>query len=374
MFKKSAIAIAMSLPALSFANTDVATQLEQQAATIKSLQQQVEVLAQQYETSAQKGNAVHIAGYGELHYNNYSGDKDKKEIDFHRFVLEFGYDFSDKIRFFSELELEHALSADGEKGEVELEQAYIEFDLQSNLQAKAGVFLIPVGFLNETHEPPRFYGVERNPVEKNIIPATWWEAGAALSGQLDNGFSYDVALHSGLNTDAFNIRSGRQKVSEASAENLAWTGRLQWRGIQGLELGGTLQYQSDIAQGTLAEDASATLIELHGAYQYQDFTVKGLYAQWDIDGDAAKAAGKDEQKGAYIEPSYKFSEQIGVFYRYNVWNNAAGSTNGGEKNTQHDFGINYWPVSDVVIKADLVSFEQDDTDYDGFNLGIGYQF
>ena len=126
-------------------------------------------------------NKTHIGGYGELHYNNLEkddGSGDKDEVDFHRFVLFTSHQFSDSIRFFSELEVEHSIAGDGQVGEVELEQAYIEWDMANNKTAKAGLFLMPVGILNETHEPDTFYGTERNAVEKNIIPATWWEAGA----------------------------------------------------------------------------------------------------------------------------------------------------------------------------------------------------
>jgi len=137
-----------------------------------------------------------------------------------------GYEFSDKIRFFSETELENSLVEDTDdgsgNGEIELEQAYIEFDLTENMEAKGGLFLIPVGIINETHEPPRFYGVERNIVEKHIIPATWWEGGAALSGRMGtSGFSYDLAVTSGLDSGT-EIRDGRQKVAKATANDLAY--------------------------------------------------------------------------------------------------------------------------------------------------------
>ena len=81
---------------------------------------------------------------------------------------------------------------------LNLRQAFIDFTISDTLSAKAGVFLIPVGIINETHEPPTFYGVERNPVEKNIIPATWWEGGAAVSGEISSGLRYDVAITSGI--------------------------------------------------------------------------------------------------------------------------------------------------------------------------------
>ena len=114
-----------------------------------------------------------LGGYGELHLNQ----GDKEQIDFHRFVLFVNHRFSDRVKFFSELELEHSLSGDGKPGEVELEQAYIEFSLDNDWSIRAGQYLLPLGILNEVHEPDTFYGVERNSVEANIIPTTWWEGG-----------------------------------------------------------------------------------------------------------------------------------------------------------------------------------------------------
>ena len=76
-----------------------------------------------------EGSEVHVGGYGELHYNNLSGAggmADKDELDFHRFVIYLGYDFSDYIRFSSEVELEHSLSGGNAPGKVELEQAFME--------------------------------------------------------------------------------------------------------------------------------------------------------------------------------------------------------------------------------------------------------
>ena len=197
-----------------------------------------------------------IGGYGELHYNNWDNDagSEKKEFDFHRFVLFFGHEFNDHIRFFSEVELEHALVEDTDDGsgpgELELEQAYIEIDTGARSSVKTGVFIVPVGILNETHEPPTFYGVERNPVEKNIIPSTWWEAGVMYSAHMDNGISYDLAVHSGLSNPDGDIRDGRQKVAKAEGESLAYSARLKYTGMPGLELAATVQRQSDLSQGT----------------------------------------------------------------------------------------------------------------------------
>ena len=321
------------------------------------------------------GDNTQIGGYGELHYNNLDTDNGrKKEIDFHRFVLFFGHQFNDRLGFFSELELEHAESGDGKNGEVELEQAYVEYDLNQDHHVKGGIFLLPVGILNETHEPPTFYGVERNPVEKNVIPTTWWAGGAALNGEMAPGWSYDLAVHEGLDNTSYNIRSGRQKTSEADAHDLAATGRLKWSGIAGVELASTLQYQENMTQG-FDNDASAWLFEAHADIRRGPFGLRALYAMWDIDGSGAKTAGRDEQEGFYIEPSFRFNPKFGVFARYNQWDNEAGSSSDSEKK-QYDVGFNFWPHPDVVLKADYQKQDNEGNsgEEDGFNLGVGYQF
>ena len=324
-------------------------------------------------------NNTRLGGYGELHYNNLDGASEgASEIDFHRFVLFAEHEFSDRLRFFSELELEHSLAGDGKPGEVELEQAYIEYDLSENITSVAGLFLVPVGIINKTHEPPTFYGVERNEVEKNIIPSTWWEAGAGIHGHNASGFSWDLAVHSGLSTpiegsNAFKIRSGRQKVAKATAEDLAATGRIRYTGIPGLELAATVQYQADIAQGLGNESASATLVEAHVAYQSgSGFGLRALYAVWDVDAAAAKAIGRDKQEGFYIEPSYRINQAFGLFARYSEWNNEAGLSS-SEVATQFDVGVNWWLHENVVFKFDYES-QAGAKDTDGFNVGLGFQY
>ena len=324
---------------------------------------------------------VHLGGYGELHYNNLSGEggaEDKKEVDFHRFVLMFAYDFNDDIRFFSEFELEHAIAGEEQKGEIELEQAFIDFAINERVTSRGGVFLIPVGLINETHEPTTFYGVERNPVEKNIIPATWWEAGAGIYGEIAQGWRYDLYAHSGLNTNSdkkYAVRSGRQKVSKAQADDLAYTGRLRYTAIPGLELAATVQYQTDMTQGQDNTAGSGVLSETHLAYMVGDFALKALYARWDLDGQGPEEKGSDLQLGWYIEPAYRISEQFGVFARYNRWDNQAGAADIASEKTQTDFGINWWPHPDVVLKADYqIQDNNNDSNQNGINLAMGYQF
>lgn len=329
---------------------------------------------------------THVGGYGEVHYNNLDAEdsaRDLDEIDFHRFVLFFGHEFSDRIRFFSELELEHSLVTEDGPGEVELEQAYVDFTLTDSLSAKTGLFLLPIGILNETHEPPTFYGVERNSVETDIIPSTWWEAGAALSGHYGNGLSWDFAVHSGLametsGASAFRVRSGRQKVAEASAEDLAYTARLGYSGIPGLNVGVSYQYQTDASQ--VAGDGldEGQLVAVNAVYNTGGFSLKGVYANWDFSGSAIEAAGADSQTGWYLEPSYRFATMggdWGIFGRHEDVDAARAQ----DHFTQNVVGVNFWPTDNVVFKFD---FRQRDhelvsetgRDFDGFDLGLGYQF
>ena len=236
-----------------------------------------------------------IGGYGEMHYNNLEGSggsKDKKEIDLHRFVLFFGHEFNDDIRFFSEVEYEHNVTGDGQVGEVEIEQAFVEIDLNDQHTSRFGVALLPVGIINETHEPATFYGVERNPVEKNIIPATWWDGGVGLSGEVAPGWGYDVVLHEGLRVpdamdadfDGYKVRGGRQKTGKAKADDLAGTARVKWTGIPGTEIAGSVQYQSDITQGEDPTAGSAWLYEVHADIERGPFGLRALYAMWDLSG------------------------------------------------------------------------------------------
>jgi hypothetical protein len=330
-------------------------------------------------TTAGWAEKTQIGGYGELHYNNLDTDDGRfKELDFHRFVLFFNHQFSDRLRFVSELELEHALAGEGKDGEIELEQAYVEYDLNQRHRARGGVFLLPVGILNETHEPPTFYGVERNPIEKNIIPTTWWAGGVGLNGELAPAWRYDLTVHEGLNTsaaDSYKIRDGRQKTSEADAHDLASTGRLKWTGMPGVELAASIQYQEDVAQGNDRNAGDAWLYEAHADIRRGPIGLRALYAMWDLDGSGPRAIGADRQEGFYIEPSYRITPQWGVFARYNQWDNRAGDSSDTEKK-QYDVGVNFWPHPNVVLKADYQQQDNEDstTEEDGFNLGVGYQF
>ena len=317
-------------------------------------------------------NKLSIGGYGELHYNSHEGND---QVDFHRFVTYLGYEFTDDVSFFSEIELEHSLAGEGQPGEVELEQAWIEMDITEQHRLRAGLDILPIGIINQTHEPETFYGVERPEVETRIIPSTWWEAGIGLNGELAPGWNYDAVLHSGLSTTT-NIRSGRQKVAEANADHPAFTTRIRYTGIPGLEVGGSFQYQSDITAGARAGSNSANLIEGHLDWKHSSgLALRALYARWDLD-QQLSIAGDKEQWGYYIEPSYRFvltaiPGDLGIFARWSELE--YGNTKEEER---YRIGINYWPIERVAFKFDWASVDDIDanTYADSLNLGLGFSF
>ena len=364
-------------------------QLQQTQGQAVEIDTKVEAVAEAMESGSlfvEKTGTTSIGGYGELHYSRLEAadpSRDVEEIDFHRFVLYFGHAFNDKTRFYSEFELEHALVADSggrTPGEVELEQAFIEFDLTPGLHSRAGVFLLPVGILNETHEPPTFYGVERNDVENIIVPATWWEAGAALNGRWGSNWNWDLALTSGLNmstsgSSAFRVRSGRQKVAEAIASDGALTGRLRYLGMPGLQAAITVQYQFDPSQAANDGLDDGTLVEAHLDYQRGNFGLRALVAHWDFSGHAVEAAGADSQTGWYLEPSYRINEQFGLYTRFEDVSAARAQ----DQFAQWEIGFNWWPAENVVVKMDYRDRSHDlanqqGRDFSSIDLGLGYQF
>lgn len=376
----------LALPAFAQSTPEPAdddARLEALSEQLERQQQQLEALAAQLEAGASAKGArnerVKIGGYGEMHYNNLDAEdpaKDLKQIDFHRFIIYLGYDFSDRIRFRSELELEHAFfSKSSGGGELELEQAFLEFDLTGNTVGRAGIILVPVGILNETHEPPTFYGVERNDVESIIIPSTWWGGGASVTQRFDSGFSFDFAVQEGLKAPTTGVvRSGRQKTSNADASDLAATARLKFTAIPGVELAASVNYQGDITQ--VAGDGldEAWLYSGHAIINAGPFALRALYAEWDLSGASVPAAAAT-QTGWYVEPSIKLADSFGLYARFEDVDAARDA----DRFDQWEGGFNYWPHPQVVLKADYRKRNHDLTteagrDFEGFDLGVGYNF
>jgi hypothetical protein len=351
-----------------------------------------------------------IGGYGELHYNNFSGDvtsgtRKKDEIDFHRFVLFIGHKFNDWISFKSELELEHSIAGESKAGEIELEQAYLDFNINAHFNAKAGLFLIPMGILNETHEPPTFYGVERNEIESRIIPSTWWEAGVGVYGEVVPGLNYQFNVTSSLDAGKFKsdfsngVRDGRRKVANAPAEDVAFSGALNYTGVPGLLVGASF-FTGETGQDGASDtdlkgvDARLTLWDIHARYQKDRLDLRALYAQGRLsDADDIKDAisgansinAAERFYGWYAEAAYHVWKQgdhdLAPFVRYEAWDTHAEvpsnvTRNRNNKNNVWTVGANYSPHPQVVLKADYQEFDKPDSTKGDkrLNMGMGYMF
>ncbi|MDO9180365.1 MAG: porin [Agitococcus sp.] len=381
MLKKSLLATLLSAASTITVASDMDISTLQ--AQLKAQQIQIDALvaASEKSTVSTLSPQTTIGGYGEAHYYNY--ENAAQQYDAYRFVLFVGHKFSDTVRLHSELEVEHGLVRDNPTGstnlgELELEQMFIEWNYHGKQNISFGQILVPIGFLNETHEPETFYGAKRNPVETAIIPTTWWEGGVKASGLVAgvDGLSYNAVVTTGLKTDNANIRSGRQKGAKAVAEDMAYTFGFNYQGIAGLTTGVTYQLQKDISQA-IGQTNEATLIEAHIGYTWQNFSTRALYAKWDIDGIATTAsyAAKAKQEGYYVEAAYKPIEKLGVFARFSAWDNDAADV-ADSKKEQWNYGVNYYITPRVVLKLDI----QDQVlptaglDEDGFALAVGYSF
>lgn len=186
-------------------------------------------------------DGFNMGSYGEAHYNQefVEGTFQNGKADLHRLILFMGYKFNEKLSFFTEIEFEHV-------NELAVEQAYVNYAFKSWANFKAGVLIMPMGYVNEFHEPTLFNGVERSSVDKYIIPSTWREMGFGFHGILKpvnlkyqlymiNGFSgYNGAARI---SGSSGLRSSRQSASNAIMRKPAVVGKMTFYGLNGLRLG-----------------------------------------------------------------------------------------------------------------------------------------
>lgn len=383
--------------------------LKKQLAEEKSVRQEQQAATPATPTSGHghgtsSGSATTIGGYGEAVYNNYRDKTIKDEADFKRFVLFFGHRFNDKLRLYSELEVEHAL-VKGSQGEVALEQAYLEYNLNPSANLRAGLMLLPLGIINETHEPTTFYGVERNEIERRIIPSTWRELGFAVQGNVLDGLEYNTGISTSLDASRYSdassgIRGLRSSGAQAAANDLAFFAGLNYR-QPGWLIGGSV-FTGDTAQDGVGNTARAalqgknarvTIWDIHGQYSIGNLDLQALYARGTL-GDTLAinqasgiAAGSNRAApksfwGGYGQAAYHVWKngdmKLTPFVRYERYNTQAEVDPGFTKDVNNNervitAGANFSLSREVVLKADWQDFKQDNRK-DRFNLGIGYNF
>ncbi|MGK9476675.1 hypothetical protein [Melioribacter sp. OK-6-Me] len=326
---------------------------------------------------------VTVGGYGELHYNysKVENTKASEILDFHRFVIFLGYNFNEKWSFKSEVDLEHNFVQNGQ-GELELEQAYVEYNHADWFGFQAGVILPSIGLLNEYHEPPLFFGVERPDYHSKIIPTTWFGNGVSFFGNYKS-FDYKLTIMEGLNSDSFSesaaIRNGRLKGYKANAENLLYNLRVNYLGFPGLKFGASYSYNN--ASGDTSQNA-ISIYEVHASYQRNNLYLVFEYGNIDYEKYNLK-----KSNGFYIDLGYDVSSllnwrtRIIPFIRYTDYNTAASTLTGGnsEKANHNSYwmvGCSVKPIEKVVFKIDygIRTKELGSQETTLFNLGVGYMF
>jgi hypothetical protein len=401
--------------------TELARRLDQLTAELSTLKAQLAQMQQQRVAAPAAGPATAVptavatgapapsnepatvlTSYGEINYNRPTRASENAQADVRRFVLGFQHRFDAKTKVVTELEVEHAVSSADDPGEVEVEQAYVERQLTPTWAARAGLFLIPAGLLNENHEPTAYYGVERNFVETAIIPSTWREGGIQFVGNFDNGLTVQTGITTSFDLTKWDATSAEgkesplgsihQEMALAKARDLAVFGALNWRGIPGLLVGGSL-FTGNATHGQSSTKARVTLWDLHARWTPGRWDFSTVYARGSIGNTAALNAaliGNDTLipktfDGWYGQAAYKLWSHedyaLSPFVRWEQFNTARAYADLGPGltpaagNTERvvTLGANFQVSPGIVVKADYQTFREN-RDANRLNLGLGWSF
>ena len=389
--------------------------------------------------SAQSGYAaspfggLKLWGYGEAYYTRPTHDGERTEADLARAVFGIGYTFNDRTEFNSEFEVEHAVSSAADVGEFEVEQFYIDRQLNDRLALRAGLFLMPFGFLNENHEPTNFYGVQRNFVETLIIPSTWREGGLNLHGDaaglrwsagLTTGFDlskWDFAPEFPLYTTALDLEDSdsaplqatHQELALANAQHLSQYVSLNYYGIPGLDVGAAISTGDAVKvpappNAPIPGDQRVTLWETHARWTPGRWDLSALYAHGAISNLAiANAANPGSPNpipsqfyGWYLQGAWQAFERgdyrLVPFVRWEYYDMGASyqgtagpvlppgsvplSANPGDygywpvnRDRVWTAGANFYVTPHLVFKVDYQSFDLN-KDFTRIDLGLGLAF
>jgi len=371
---------------------------------------------------------ISLGGYGEALYSNVVSDANgsKDRADALRTVLYAGYKFTDSILFNTEIEFEHATtestqSSDG--GSVSVEFAALDFMWKDWANFRAGLVLIPMGWLNEIHEPPSYFGTHRPEVERQIIPSTWRENGVGAFGTVAEDIDFVFYVVNGMNAKGFTaggLRDGRQNGSKALAEDVAFVGRVDWTPLPELIVGGSVYYGKSgqnqdftVSPGggmpNFSVDLPATpttIWEAHAQYANRGFFLRGLFTMAFI-GDAgslSRALGPESEGGigelgsgegiggqmlgGYGEIAYDIlplfcnegEMSLQPFFRAEYYDTQRDLPSGFSKDKSKEMviltaGIQFKPIPNVVIKADYRNrMAASGQVPDEVNLGVGFAF
>lgn len=332
-------------------------------------------------------SGVSIGGYGELAYKNPSDDA-PAQADFHRAIIYMGYKFNDHFVLNTEIEIEHV-------NEIYLEFATLDWLWKPEFNVRGGLLLMPMGLTNEMHEPTTFLGALRPETERAILPTTWRENGLGIFGDI-GPLTYRAYAVTGMDASGFDdsgLRGGRQKGSKALAQDLAGVARIDLTAIPGVLVGASAYYGE--ADHDQYDFNVATLIyEAHADIAWRGLRLRALFAGARVSNpgklsvaqglDPAAGVGKNLQ-GWYLEGGYDVltlagSTGLWPYLRYEKLDSqeAVGTefiVNPSRKRTILTAGLQYHPITELVIKGDYQSRTSEaDDDVTQYNLSLGYIF
>lgn len=373
------------------------------------------------------------------HVSRYSlADEHKNDPSHGRFdiphaVIYLGYDFGKGWTMGTEIEFEHggvgmAYEKEDEEGgeweqevekggEVELEQFWIQKSFGRWANIKAGHIVVPVGLNNAYHEPLNFFTVYRPEGENTVLPSTWHQTGVSFWGKT-KGWRYELQFLAGLNSDNFTntgwINKGPGTPTEGEIATKYGTAlRIDNYCIKGLRIGLSGYYGHAIGNSyPNNKDGAESKYKGVVAIGAIDFTYNNY--NWIVRGQADYGYLSDAKQLKYftnrlnglspfhhsafvsknafaygIEAGYNVFSQIEklrqsnqkmyLFGRYEHYNPYASKT----KNTSYDYtnvqrmavGINYYPVKQIVVKAEYSHrfLKSQYNNEPAINIGVAYE-
>lgn len=363
-----------------------------------------------------KDNKLIVGGYGEVHYNQPLNGLtyNNGNLDVHRVVMLFGYNYTDKTQFVTELEFEHVK-------EVYVEQAFLQHKLNNYISFRGGLMLIPMGIINEYHEPTSFNGVERPLIDKYIGPTTWREIGFGITGNILPAFlKYQAYIMNGFNgydgsanlSGKNGLRKGRQKGAESFSSSPNLAGKVEYYGVRGLNIGLSGYFgktQSTLYDGIeknddpaiemadssvvgvsmLGLDARYNLsgLQIRAQFYYTSLSNSEQYNVYTVDADGTLNDVGSSMIGYYAEVGYnvlrilKTQMQLVPFVRYEFLNTHNSVESNISKNLMYEktaitSGLSFALTQGTVVKADIQFVKDAATNEYAktFNAGIGVMF
>jgi len=347
------------------------------------------------------GKKVTLGGYGEITYNQ--PEALNGELDVQRLVLLVGYKFNDKAQFVTEIEFEHV-------DEVYVEQAFVNYSIGDNTSLRGGLMLVPMGIVNEYHEPTTFNGTERPSIDNVIVPTTWREIGVGVTGRFPEiSLGYQAYVFNGFKSTtpdgeggvngvlkgSNGLRSGRQKAIRSTIDSPTLSFKADYYGLPGLRIGlsgyfGSTQAADEI-ETLEGANIGISMVGLDARYAFKRFSARGQFIYASLSGSQKynTLTGRDlgsAIQGFYVEGGYNLlslraKQRLIAFTRYENYDTNAATQGALERNTAYNrtditAGLSYHIASGVVLKGDY-QFRDNKSDAqvaNRANFGIGVWF